>query len=63
MTREVGRGGMGMHKHGVSGRVPTNKANALARARDVNRQVAEKARQRKARKPTMVQSVKELLQG
>lgn len=51
---------MGMHKHGVSGRVPTNKANALARAREVNRALIDKAAAKNRRKTPMVESVSKL---
>lgn len=57
---QTGRGGMGSHKHGVSGRVTHNKTNAMARAREVNRELESKGRRNKMKKNRMVNSVLEL---
>ena len=56
-----GRGGMGTRKHRKSGRVPTNKTNAMSRAREENQKRKEQARLRELRKTPMKTSVKELL--
>lgn len=63
MSRETGYGGMGMHKHAVSGRVPKNKAVTIARARDVNRESEERARRKLAKRPKMFGSMRDLLKG
>jgi hypothetical protein len=57
MSTQSGRSEMGMHKHHVSGRSRTNITNAMARARDVNRALAAKAAQRRARRPPMAERV------
>ena len=64
MSRQDGRRGIGSHKHGVSGRVPTNKTNALRRAREENEKNEKKRKllsQRKKLNP-MAQSVQELME-
>lgn len=60
MSQQSGRGGMGMHKHGVSGRVPKNKSVAMARSREVNRELAERAARKRAHRPEMVGHVADL---
>jgi hypothetical protein len=57
---QEGRGGVGNRKHRVSGRVPTNRANALAREREANKQIEEKAKAKKRKKSEMKDSIREL---
>lgn len=58
-----GRGGMGSHKHGVSGRVPHNKSNAMARSREVNREKEIVESIKKKRRPKMWDSVMEVFKA
>ena len=62
MSSQSGRGGMGMHKHGVSGRSRTNKTNAMHRAMEVNRELKRKAELKKKHKLPMHENVNEVFQ-
>ena len=57
MSKQRGRGGMGSHKHGVSGRAGPPRAVKWATAQFFN----EEAARRKARKQKMYGSVREVL--
>ena len=57
MSRQKGRGGMGSHKHGVSGRPGPPAAVKRATAEFFNRE----AEQRRRRKPKMHETVREAL--
>lgn len=54
-----GRGGLGSHKHGVSGTVGQNRRALQALAREVNRKAAEA---KKKPKEPLYSSVRELLE-
>lgn len=62
MSNKVsGQDGMGMRKHGRSGRVGHNKSNAIRRSRETNQEIAQKQRILELRKPEMKGSIKELI--
>lgn len=61
MSRHIGRGGMGSHKHFFSGRSKTNKLNAMRRSREVNRELKIKALIRELRKSGMKPTIEELM--
>lgn len=56
---QQGRGGMGSHKHGVSGNAPRSPAYKQAQTREANR-LADEARDKKA-KPKVFRSVSDAL--
>lgn len=60
MSVQTGRRGMGSHKHGVSGRAPHNKTNALARSREFNAELKKKAELKQRHKGKMFGSVKDV---
>ena len=45
-NREIGVQGIGSRKHRISGRVPSNKTNAMRRAREFNAELERKNRVR-----------------
>lgn len=51
---------MGMSKHRKSGRVPTNKANAISRSREANKAIEQEEKIRKKKKQKMYSSIKDL---
>lgn len=59
----VGGGGIGSHKHGVSGRVPTNKTNAMRRAREENERNAQKQKLKELKKEKTYGSIEELMKN
>lgn len=55
-----GTRGMGSHKHGVSGRAPHNKSNAIQRAREVNAEMKRAQELKKKRAGKMFSSVSQV---
>lgn len=50
MSSQSGRSGMGSHKHGTSGHPRNNPVNMKEIARDINKQLDDRARLRATRK-------------
>lgn len=59
MSKQAGRGGMGNHKHGISGHTHNSSRQKAAMAREAN---AELARRKRKRKPLGAESVSQLLE-
>lgn len=63
-NRQSGRGGMGSHKHGTSGRPGPSPRYKLGRTLEANKDIADKAkREENVRKSGMVESVREAFRG
>lgn len=60
MSGQSGRGGMGSHKHGISGHCGPNGRTTKATARLLNREQETKTKLRAARKQAFVGNVRDL---
>jgi hypothetical protein len=60
---ESGQGGMGMHKHGVSGRAPKNRRALRQLGSAMQRKAAKDAQERAKKDRGMTDSVQKLFKG
>lgn len=61
MSGQQGRGGMGSHKHGVSGHCGPNGRTTKATARMLNREQEQRAKLKAAHRQEFTGSVRDLL--